>query len=116
MDRQSLARQYASSANLSARIALHERCSTNRYGLQRWIFDRLDLAAGQRVLEAGCGTGSLWIENRDRIPHPLSVTLTDSSISMLDTARRNAGNATFTACALPDLPFASGAFDRVIAN
>ena len=62
----SLAAQYATSANLAARIALHQRCSTNTYGLQRWIFDRLDLREGERVLEIACGTGSLWRENADR--------------------------------------------------
>lgn len=115
MDRRSLARQYASSANLSARIVLHERCSTNPYGLQRWIFDQLQLAEGQRLLEAGCGTGSLWIENRERMP-PLSLVLTDFSIGMVETARRNAAFAQFATCALPELSFASGAFDVVVAN
>ena len=68
MQRMDLARQYATSANLAARIELHQRFSTNPSGLQRWVFDRLQLAPGMRVLEIACGAGSLWRENLDRMP------------------------------------------------
>jgi len=101
-----LAEQYATSANLAARIALHQRCSTNPYGLQRWVFDRLQLESGQRVLEVGCGTRSLWRENEDRIPEGLELILTDFSVAMRPDV----------VCALPELPFADDAFDVVIAN
>ncbi len=36
-------RQYRDASNLEARIALHERFSTNPYGLPRWIFDHFEL-------------------------------------------------------------------------
>jgi SAM-dependent methyltransferase len=115
MDARSLTAQYATSANLAARIALHQQCSTNAYGLQRWIFDRLGLRSGERVLEIACGTGSLWRENADRLPAGVALVLSDLSPSMI---RTTAGSieAAFVNCALPDLPFASGSFDRVIAN
>jgi len=117
MDREALKEQYRSSANLSARITLHRECSTNPYGLQRWIFDRLALAPGQRVLEIACGTGSLWSENRDRIPSSLRLVLSDFSPGMVETTRLNVpGIAAYAACALPDLPFGDGLFDLVIAN
>jgi SAM-dependent methyltransferase len=115
MDPQSIAAQYATSANLAARIALHQQCSTNAYGLQRWIFDRLALRSGERVLEIACGTGSLWRENADRRPAGVSLVLSDLSLSMIRTTGASIG-AAFVNCALPDLPFASGTFDRVIAN
>ena len=116
MDPQSLAVQYATSANLSARIEIHQRFSTNAYGLQRWIFDRLQLAPGMRVLEVACGAGSLWRENLDRLPDSLGLVLSDFSIGMVETTRAILPDASFVACAMPDLPFASGAFDLVIAN
>src|SRR5207253_1168470 len=81
----SLAAQYATSANLAARIALHQRCSTNTYGLQRWIFDRLDLREGERVLEIACGTGSLWRENADRPAAGVKLVLSDFAMSMIRT-------------------------------
>ena len=115
MDRQALADQYATSANLAARIALHQRCSTNRYGWQRWVFDRLGLQPGMRVLEIACGTGSLWRENADRMPRGVDLVLSDFSIAMLETAR-GAVDARRVAFALPDVPFADRSFDVVIAN
>lgn len=117
MDREAIKEQYRSSANLAARIALHRECSTNPYGLQRWIFDRLALAPGQRVLEIACGTGSLWSENRDRIPSGLRLILSDISPGMVETTRLAVpGVAAYIAAALPDLPFCDGLFDLVIAN
>lgn len=110
-----IAVQYGTSANLAARIALHQRFSTNAYGWQRWVFDRLRLAPGQRVLEIACGTGNLWRENADRVPPDLDLVLTDISLSMIRTTRE-ARAAKFVACALPSLPFESEAFDVVIAN
>src|ERR1041385_831427 len=117
MDREALKEQYRSSANLAARIALHRECSTNPYGLQRWIFDRLALAPGQRVLEIACGTGSLWLENRDRIPRDGRLVLAGSSPGMVETTRLSVPYAAaYVACALPGLPFGDERFDLVIAN
>ncbi len=120
MDQRAISHQYASSANLAARIALHQRFSANPYGLQRWVFDRLDLATRGRVLEVACGTGSLWRENLHRLPSAPRLFLSDLSLSMLETTAevlRGAGrDARFTACALPDLPFEDASFDLVVAN
>ncbi|HEX3111506.1 MAG TPA: class I SAM-dependent methyltransferase [Thermoanaerobaculia bacterium] len=117
MDREAIEEQYRSSANLAARIALHRECSTNPYGLQRWFFDRLALAPGQRVLEIACGTGSLWSDNRDRLPSGLRLIVSDISPGMVETTRLAVpGAAAYVACALPDLPFGDDLFDLAIAN
>ncbi len=110
-----LTSQYATSANLAARIALHRRCSANAYGFQRWVFDRLGLAPGVKVLEIACGTGSLWRENADRMPS-LGLVLSDFAMAMLRTTAEGVCGARFVNCALPDLPFEAGSFDVVIAN
>lgn len=68
MDRSSLHRQYGDPTNLNARIALPERFSTNRSDLHRWLFDQLDFPPRARVLELGCGPGTLWTKHLDRVP------------------------------------------------
>ena len=35
--------QYATAANLNARIRLHENYSTNKIGFHEWVFNILDL-------------------------------------------------------------------------
>ncbi|MEO6888365.1 MAG: transposase [Ktedonobacteraceae bacterium] len=48
-----LDKQYNTSANLTARIQLHERFSTNPTDWYRWVFDQLAIPPGSRVLELG---------------------------------------------------------------
>lgn len=72
-----LADQYRDATNLDARVRLHVLFSTNKYGWNRWYFDRLDLPPRARVLELGCGPGHLWRDNLDRIPVDWDVALSD---------------------------------------
>jgi ubiquinone/menaquinone biosynthesis C-methylase UbiE len=115
-----LREQYRDGANLSARIRLHQRFSTNRQGLTRWIFDRIQIPESARVLELGCGTGILWRSPAVRIPTGWRVILTDMSDGMIRETRGHLarlGHA-FT-CMRADaqaLPFRNASFDAVIAN
>ncbi len=112
--------QYNDAARLSARIALHERFSTNTYGWHRWVWDQFDLPATARVLEIGCGPGTLWIENKERIPSGWEVTLSDFSDGMLRESRLNLGELNhlfrFEIADAQALPFRNAHFDAVIAN
>jgi len=111
--------QYRDDANLSARVALHQRFSTNRDGWYRWVFDRLAVPASGRVLELGCGAGDLWLANRDRLPPSVWGTLSDLSPGMVRSAGerlRDAGDFALLVADAQTLPFADGAFDAVIAN
>ncbi len=111
--------QYKSSHNLNARLALHARFSTNNYGWQQWVFDHLNLQENEKVVEAGCGSGSLWIDHCQRLPAGIAITLSDLSTGMLHTARQVLPTCTeftyFNADILA-LPLRSGWFDCAIAN
>lgn len=113
-------KQYQNATNLSARIQLHSRFSTNRYGWLRWVFDQFDLSPQSHILELGCGNGMLWVENRDRISAGWDITLSDFSSGMLADAQRNLAAVThpfhFTVINAHDIPYPDATFDAVIAN
>lgn len=102
-----MAAAYAADSSQNAFNALYERPAT---------ISLLGDVAGRRVLEAGCGPGTLtsWLVERGA-----RVTAFDVSASMLDIARGLVGDrATFIQADLAEpLGFAaSGSFDLVVAS
>jgi ubiquinone/menaquinone biosynthesis C-methylase UbiE len=118
-DQTYLREQYKNASNLNDRIQLHVRFSTNPYDFHMWVFDQLKLAPDSRVLELGCGPGSLWRPNLARIPSGWQITLTDFSPGMLAEARANLAGThpfAFEQADAQAIPFADASFDAVIAN
>ena len=115
-----VAEQYQDSTRFDARVRIYELFDVSPEPWIRWLFDRLALAPGERVLEIGCGTGNLWRENAARVPEGVALVLADLSTGMLGEARaRLAGLPLSLELREADaqaLPFAEGSFDLVIAN
>jgi ubiquinone/menaquinone biosynthesis C-methylase UbiE len=86
-DRDIVRFQYNSDKNLYARQALHKGFSTNKYGWENWVFDQYKFKPNDRVIEFGCGNGSQWDNNRNKIPKDMTVILTDLSEGMLKSAK-----------------------------
>lgn len=112
--------QYHNASNLNARVQLHRRFSTNKYGWCLWVFDQLDLPPQSRILELGCGPGGLWLGNIHRIPEDWDIVLSDLSCGMLQDAQRdlgtNQGRFHFATVDARSIPFDDKSFDVVIAN
>lgn len=113
--------QYRNADNLNARIAIHERFSTNPQGWFPWVWDILaELPAEAKVLELGCGSGALWMACPERIPAGWSVIVSDFSAGMLDSARRNlvalGRGFKFEQIDAQSIPYSDETFDIVIAN
>ena len=116
----SLKNQYQNASNISTRIHLHSLYSENPQGWFPWIFDQCPITPGMRILEIGCGDGTLWRDNMHRIPSDVQITLSDISEGMLRDARRSIGSEdtrfTFQVFDAHEIPFADETFDLVIAN
>jgi ubiquinone/menaquinone biosynthesis C-methylase UbiE len=115
-----LSHQYATGKNLQARINLHKKYSTNPYNWFRWVFEHFSQENSANILEIGCGPGTLWKENTDRIPDSWEVILSDLSFGMVLEARQGLHNQnnkfSFYVCDGQSIPSRNDTFDIVIAN
>ena len=116
----SMKNQYINAGNISARINLHNRFSVNKQGWFPWIYEQLCVRDGMKVLEIGCGDGTLWEENKDKLPENIETTLSDTSEGMLRDARRNVGigdhRFRFRHFDCHRIPYEDQSFDLVVAG
>lgn len=80
----------------------------------RWVLDLLQPTAGERILDAGCGSGLFTAPLLER---SAQVTGLDLSLPMLRHARAALPSGKFAPLAgdLCQLPFAGGRFDRSVS-
>jgi ubiquinone/menaquinone biosynthesis C-methylase UbiE len=107
---------------LKRRIESHDQFGSA--DLNAWIFEHLAPAAGQRVLDLGCGTGKQTVPIAGIVGETgsvVSVDLSESSLTELSEKAKVAGVAgrIQTVCAgLDQIELAIGAkrFDRIISS
>ena len=80
-------KQYQSSKNLSTRISIHDKYSTNKMGYGNWIFSNYEVSDGYSILELGCGSGDMWVSRDEMVKKCSKIILSDLSVGMIDTAK-----------------------------
>ncbi len=118
-DTASVAKQYQTSANLSARISIHDKYSVNKQGFGNWITNQYEIKAGMRVLELGCGTGSMWVGKGDLVKKCGKLILSDFSEGMLKQTRemlKDLNGIEYQTIDIQNIPYEDHTFDIVIAN
>ena len=114
-----VAKQYKTAGNLNTRISIHEKYSTNSLGFGNWIISNYAVEENARILELGCGTGSMWKGHFNILSTCTELILTDFSEGMLETAKENLGvhpKLSFAQVDIQEIPYAEESFDIVIAN
>jgi ubiquinone/menaquinone biosynthesis C-methylase UbiE len=111
--------QYKQTDNINCRISLHDKYSSNKYGLHKWLFDQIEILHYKNVLEIGCGVGTLWKNNLKKVPNGIQVLLSDSSPAMVKSCKEALHNNSQFAYSIIDaqnLPLLSQTYDVIIAN
>lgn len=86
-EREDVIRQYIKDDNLKKRISIHDY-STASVGFYPWMFSKLHLEPGMKVLDIGCGTGVCWKRMAAELPEGLEIHLVDYSAGMLESAQK----------------------------
>lgn len=111
--------QYQSANHLTTRISIHDKYSTNKMGLSNWYFTVYEIKPGMKILELGCGSGSLWKGHLSTIEMCEKVVISDFSEGMVGEAEKNIGklhNVEYRVIDIQDIPYEDDTFDVVIAN
>ena len=111
-------KQYKTANNLNIRISIHDKYSTNKQPFGDWTVSHYELRPGDRILELGCGTGSMWKSNLHLLKENVKLILTDFSAGMLETAKSNVicPQISFNQVDIQNIPYPENSFDVVIAN
>ena len=111
--------QYRDQTKLNARLRLYQLYGeAGQPSFYEWVFRHFEIPCGARVLELGCGTGTMWLENDKVLPSNAEILLTDNSPAMLEVARNQVRGSQFR-FELMDasaLSLDEGYFDVIIAN
>src|SRR3954454_5256262 len=66
----------------------YDRMSDPQLAMARDVIDRLDLRGGERVLDAGCGTGRVTAVLAERVPDGHVIAVDGSEAMVAETRKR----------------------------
>jgi len=118
----SASERYVPALGRDALTALYDpliRRTTRERRFKERLLDEAALAPGQRVLDLGCGTGTLTVWAKQREPG-IDIAGIDGDPAVLRRAKRKATDAglviDFREALADDLPFEDASFDRVLTS
>lgn len=118
----STSERYVQALGRDALTALYDpliRRTTRERAFKERLLDQAALAPGQRVLDLGCGTGTLTVWAKQREPG-IEIAGIDGDPAVLRRASGKAAEAglqiDFREALADDLPFEDESFDRVLTS
>jgi len=111
---------YKDTSYLQNRLSVFQYM-TNPEHIWDWTWHRFPINQSSSILEVGCGFGTYWMQNSNRLPSGCTITLTGISPAMLEQCKKNLANyeqfsPTYAVADIEQLPFADNSFDIVFAH
>lgn len=119
-NKQNLQLQFETPDGLQTRVLFHHRHTHFDQNFHEWMFEHYEFHNGDKVLEIGCGDGTLWQCNSERIPKDIEITLTDVSQNMIEESYMKLKHISqiksyeYADCF--HLPYNNESFDIIIIN
>lgn len=119
-NRKNLQLQFETPDGLKTRVLFHHKHTHFKNNFHEWMFEHYQFRAGDKVLEIGCGDGTIWQCNRSRIPKNIEIILSDISKKMIDESYFNLHDIpqikSFDMADCFHLPYDDESFEVVIIN
>lgn len=119
-NRQNLQLQFETSDGLKTRVLFHHTHTHFKDNFHQWMFQHYQFHPNDKVLEIGCGDGTLWDCNRHKIPSDIQIVLSDISQDMLQESQNKLKDIpqiiSYEYADCFHLPYDNESFDIIIVN